>query len=191
MTSQNVTRGQGNVRSMPASQCFGFHGIRNDVSNAGVNFKPHLPCERVGQSGALLPSTESTTLSPWSFTVATQQVLGSISPAKILTCDDLHPAPKEDLFRCYCTQYTFGWPSYISSVRVIVFMQRYHATCDVLLHHSCKISLYVRVYAVAHSYLLCTLGILDYRRTIFDALFWHEAQCYCQNLTECSTKYSE
>ena len=100
----------------------------------------------------------STTLSPRSFTVATQQVLGSISTAKILTSDNLHTALKEDLFRC--TQYTFGWPSYISSVRVIVFMQCYHATCDVLLRHSGKIPLYVRVYAVAHSYLLRTLDIM-------------------------------
>ena len=47
-------------------------------------------------------------------------------------------------------------------VRVIVFMQRYHATCDVLLHHSGKISLYVRVYAVEYSYLLCTLDIMHF-----------------------------
>ena len=33
MTSHNVTRRHGNVRSTLASWCFGLHGIRNDVSN--------------------------------------------------------------------------------------------------------------------------------------------------------------
>ena len=98
------------------------------------------PCEAQStlREGGPIRSTaatdSATTLSPPSFTVATQQVLGSISPVKILTSNGLHTAPKEDLFQC--TQYTFGWPFYISSVRVTVFTQRYHATCDVLLHHS-------------------------------------------------------
>ena len=155
MTSQNVTRRHGNVRSTLASWCFGLHGIRNDVSNTYAR-SPIYPARGWANQEHRCRRQLYHPLSPQSFTVATQQVLGSISPTKILTSDDLHTAPKEDLFRC--TQYTFGWPSYISLVQVIVFMQRCHATCDVLLRHSGKISLYVRVYAVAHSYLLCTLG---------------------------------